>query len=132
MKTKVEKEWITRSGLKARIIYMDWSYLNGSNGALRPRRCGYVRLPDNSQFKGMDYDEYAYVIVMGSDDPVDEGITVHGGLTFAGERDQDDGWWFGFDCAHAGDTSEVWTLGRVIVECEDLALQMSIRDTIII
>jgi len=30
-------------------------------------------------------------------------LEVHGGVTFAGAHHDDTGWWFGFDCAHAGD-----------------------------
>lgn len=37
-------------------------------------------------------------------------FTVHGGITFSGPRETEPngkkgGWWFGFDCAHAGDFS---------------------------
>jgi len=31
-------------------------------------------------------------------------VLVHGDLTFSGELRGETGWWFGFDCAHAGDT----------------------------
>lgn len=64
---------------------------------------------------------------------------VHGGLTYSGGGDgypaDGDGWWFGFDCAHAGDGQ----MGRmsefsdgpvrmeeyVVAECEGLAEQIA-------
>lgn len=56
--------------------------------------CGYVGVPSSHPWFGAGY----------SDLP-DYGPEVHGGLTFAGEsRGTAEGyWWFGFDCAHAGD-----------------------------
>lgn len=58
-------------------------------------RCGYVRVPKDHPWYGKHYD--------------DIDVKVHGGLTFAkkdqecGKGGADDGWWFGFDCAHSGD-----------------------------
>lgn len=60
-------------------------------------RCGYVRLPKGHPWHGKDY----------SDEALYE-VDVHGGLTFAapdthcGKGGEDDAWWLGFDCAHAG------------------------------
>jgi len=61
-------------------------------------RCGYVRVPAGHPWHGKHYDDL----------PID----VHGGLTFA-EPDKpcdkdgsDNAWWFGFDCAHAGDAPD--------------------------
>ena len=60
-------------------------------------RCGYVRVPPTHKFHGKGYYEE------GSTD----AIEVHGGLTFAQiepcAHEDGQGWWFGFDCAHAGD-----------------------------
>jgi hypothetical protein len=70
--------------------------------------CGYVGVPRGHPYYGSSYDDV----------PVD----VHGGLTYAAKCDPgaseehgichvvrpgepDDVWWFGFDCAHAGDLS---------------------------
>jgi hypothetical protein len=70
--------------------------------------CGYVGVSPDNKFYHMGYDD------------VDGKIEVHGGLTFADEcqpnADEarhicqrpgpgapDHVWWFGFDCAHAGD-----------------------------
>ena len=54
--------------------------------------CGYVGIPNNHPSWGKNYN--------------DVDVQVHGGLTFS-EADDDDKltWWFGFDCAHAGDIS---------------------------
>lgn len=67
--------------------------------------CGYVGIPLLHPLYGLGYDE--------------PDVHVHGGLTFAGrcidgpedevvchvvEPGEDDNvWWFGFDCAHGGD-----------------------------
>lgn len=66
--------------------------------------CGYVGIPPNHPWFGKDYD----------DDEI--YAEVHGGLTFAGACSgkichgengekvaNKEVWWFGFDCAHAGD-----------------------------
>ncbi len=61
-------------------------------------RCGYVRVPKGHPW----YGKYADTI----------GAEMHGGGTFA-EADvpcanggADDGWWIGFDCAHAHDAQD--------------------------
>ena len=61
-------------------------------------RCGYVKVEAGHPWHSKGYDE------------VD--ADAHGGLTFA-EPDKpcdkggsDTGWWFGFDCAHAGDAPD--------------------------
>jgi len=73
------------TGFKCRIVR------NEETGTL----CGYVGVPKENRFWGMDYDE-------DDRDLLDISREVHGGLTFAnGEKD---GWWyFGFDTNHAGD-----------------------------
>jgi hypothetical protein len=66
--------------------------------------CGYVGLPHEHRLYGLGYGE------------VDEQVEVHGGLTYAAPCQENgkichvpepgrpaDVWWFGFDCAHAGD-----------------------------
>ncbi len=77
--------------------------VRGPVGAL----CGYVGIPMSHPLYGKHYDKTH-----------DHDIHVHGGITFAGgcmkhggeeagicHHDPKDGprWWFGFDCAHAGD-----------------------------
>jgi hypothetical protein len=128
MKAEVEIEWTTEAGFKALIRLHQFEDIALTREyKLKPWRCGYVRLPDNSDFKGWDYDRYADTVVMGSDDPLDEGIRVHGGLTYADEMEPGS-WWFGFDCNHSGDDISEWTLDKVKEQCEKLALQMKHRD----
>jgi|SRR5579884_668190 len=60
-------------------------------------RCGYVRVPRGHPWHGKDFDQI--------------DADVHGGLTFAEadaecDKGSDDGWWIGFDCAHAGDARD--------------------------
>ena len=117
--------------------------------------CGYVGVPVTHPAFGRDYYK--------SDFPLDEVISgkamadvkaqhqineiqVHGGLTYAGADEQrgTDRWWFGFDCAHAGDwcpsyqdivdlgaatdwggTVEYRDLAYTISECGKLARQLA-------
>jgi hypothetical protein len=71
--------------------------------------CGYVGVPPTHPAFGKDYDA---VCVIGEDG--EEYPDIHGGLTYAKAcndaichiaEDEDKTWWFGFDCAHSGDTS---------------------------
>lgn len=61
-------------------------------------RCGYAKVLPGHPYYGKGY----------MDDET-SSIEVHGGLTFAeadencGKGGPDNGWWFGFDCAHDGD-----------------------------
>lgn len=53
--------------------------------------CGYIGVPKTHPFYGRDYDSvYGY-------------LDCHGGLTFSGQFEDFPHWFFGFDCAHAGD-----------------------------
>jgi hypothetical protein len=65
--------------------------------------CGYVGVPNGHPYYGQHYDNVP-------------DVSVHGGLTFANkcqqtapvchiveEGEDDDVWWFGFDCAHCWD-----------------------------
>lgn len=49
---------------------------------------------------------------------------VHGGITFANFRENGETWFFGFDCAHAGDTREMCNEEYVKKECAELAKQL--------
>lgn len=95
--------------------------VRGPHGSL----CGYVGVPKWHPWHGADYDT--------------PNVDVHGGLTFAracGHGDEatgichvpapgepDDVWWFGFDCAHAGDLTSMafpeMTRGRLRWPLED-------------
>ena len=52
-------------------------------------RCGYVTVPPGHPAYGLRSDEV--------------GARVHGGLTYAHDGPDKEGWTFGFDCSHAGD-----------------------------
>jgi len=79
---KIEREW-EHAGLKCAVV----------QAREAGNRCGYVRVPPGHHLHGKDYDA--------------PDVDVHGGLTFASlepcEHEDGTGWWFGFDCAHAGD-----------------------------
>jgi len=91
--------------------------------------CGYVSIPKGHPYFEQDYDT--------------PEIDVHGGLTWArafpgGENHPaTDDWWFGFDCAHAGDLTPGSGLHSgddvyrdmiyVRAECESLAAQLSAK-----
>jgi hypothetical protein len=125
---KKEREW-THAGLLC-VATMAREYGN---------RCGYVRVPPGHPLHGKDIHEDAV-----------RSLSVHGDVTFAGiepcTHDDGTGWWFGFDCAHAGDAHydpdsppnsmfatvayferlwHYWTLPEVEVECEGLAGQLA-------
>jgi hypothetical protein len=57
--------------------------------------CGYAGVARGSPLHGLGYDA-----------PALEEVSAHGGLTFAGRREDHGGggrWFFGFDCCHGGD-----------------------------
>jgi hypothetical protein len=80
----------------------EWEITNNGIGY----RCGYVRIPPGHPWHGRDYDS------------VEPYPAVHGGLTFAeadtdcGKGGEDNAWWLGFDCAHAGDAADPSLPGR--------------------
>lgn len=89
---EVIKDFKTESGLRALIVLAKGSH-----------HCGYVAVDKNHTLHGVDY----YSLV--------DDIDVHGKLTYSDEKAGHEGlWWFGFDCAHAGD--------RVL--CDDRASQL--------
>ncbi len=110
---KLERNW-TAHGLDCATLLIDL-------GAGYSHRCGYVRVGEDHPWFGREYD----------DESVD--VDAHGGLTFsrpnpAPEKfgiDIPDGWWFGFDCAHLGDTLDVWTEDAVAEETTELAERLA-------
>lgn len=109
-------------------------------------RCGYIGLPINHPFYGLNYNEIEEVL--------GGSIEVHGGLSFSGYEvvggAEDVHWWLGFDCAHFDDRKDrelmtdhflhlhelmvdegiddesgtLWTQKMVIQECRNLIEQM--------
>lgn len=75
---------------------------------------GYVVLPVGHPFHGYDYDFVAPY------------VSVHGGLTYSGmQYDGHDGWAYGFDTAHLGDTPERWPFETVYAETLQLLKQFN-------
>ena len=144
----IEKDWITKAGLRAVALFVRNNH-----------RCGYVEVPKGHPLDGIEYSQHTDALKEAWD-KVKEGdigkrgiiplfchkegectpdviFNVHGGITFS-ERgdgypaDNSDGWWFGFDCAHAGDKMRCSfyegdverTLEYVESECESLAEQI--------
>ena len=104
-----EDSWITETGLRATVLYVNKSH-----------RCGYVEVAKLYP----DFESFKY-----------ETIKVHGNITYIGkplngETINTDTWWVGFDCAHNGDGTRyspklpVRTLEYVKAECESLARQL--------
>jgi hypothetical protein len=59
--------------------------------------CGYAGVDKSHKLYGVEYNSLF----------IPEALEVHGGLTYSDymEYDPNHRWWFGFDCAHAGDYS---------------------------
>lgn len=106
----IEKQWVTDAGLLAVVIKFDESYSK--------HRCGYVGVGVEHKVYATDYE--------------DVDITAHGGLTYAGDSSTSypiptdkPVWWFGFDCAHAGDNEPGGrSLDYCIAQCESIAHQL--------
>lgn len=83
---KIEREW-THAGLRCAVTLAREA----------EHRCGYVRVPPTHPLHGAEFCSDAT-----------GHLRVHGGVNFAEiepctEHEDGQGWWFGFDCAHAGD-----------------------------
>lgn len=113
----VERDWITESGLRAVVLFVNDSH-----------RCGYVDVGANSSLVGKTYDA---LYEAGID------VEVHGGLTYSDNSKEypvaGGTHWFGFDCAHSGDATKYFSgpndvrrsLDYCIGECEFLARQLA-------
>ena len=112
MSHKIEKEWVTESGLKAAVLFVHESHY-----------CGYVILDKDHPWYEDSYDAHY-------------DLDVHGGLTFAGNisdiAPKGEVWALGFDAAHIGDATSFCSspgdvfrdLDYMITECESLARQI--------
>lgn len=145
----IEKDWVTRAGLRAVVIM--------SLGRTKNHRCGYVAVPEGHAFYGKGYSEQLPEItqdqanntMLGSKSPIlaltagcdsdgedcvrrslDVIIDVHGGITYSSNEKSEDYpvasespvWWFGFDCAHYMDNEEG---GRSQQYCEQQCESMA-------
>jgi hypothetical protein len=80
---------------EGKIDEYEWAVTSNGMGF----RCGYIRVPAGHPWHGKD--------------ELDIDANVHGGLTFSAadmhcgrEGAAEDGFWFGFDCAHYGDAPD--------------------------
>lgn len=71
-----------------------------------------VDLPESFKDRTYDKDRTPVIAMFCAGDALKRGkvnielaLDVHGGVTFAGELRGEEGYWFGFDCAHSGDLS---------------------------
>lgn len=154
-KFKIEKDWVTESGLRAVVIF----------GINTKTRCGYIAVPKTHVTYGKTYREQLNSItqsqadttslgnkspmllltaVCGSDDEfnsvrrsLDIIIEVHGGITYNSNSvdsnypvEADGLWWFGYDCNHFGDNLIIGgrSLKYCIHECESMAEQLQALD----
>lgn len=155
----IEADWITKAGFRAVVIVTDMGH-----------RCGYVGIPPTHPLYGADYSKpnkhlrapfeeaagkrgiLAIVCAAGDEERAtapDIVFNVHGSITYSRGSSNypvlsENLWWFGFDCAHAGDapdptfvrndsiarvylshgSGEIRTLEFCVNECESLAQQL--------
>jgi len=134
-----ERDWKTKAGLRAICVEVKHQ---GADGHL----CGYVEVPKDHWLFEVGYNKDLENIskdilnndLAGKRGPIDlmifalgdkvrpgDLLDVHGSLTFSGVPfGVDDGFWYGFDCRHCGDTREVCNEDYVAQECESLAEQL--------
>lgn len=113
--------------------------------------CGYVGIPKDHPLHGVRYSQYVpwlasfgdgghtcYCCGSPSASP-EAAFSVYGGITFSENKAPDHGetgrWWFGFDCAHAGDLlpKSMFRSDRgvyrdedfITAECQKLAAQLA-------
>jgi hypothetical protein len=75
----IEKQWVTKAGLKAEVVMVDVGF-----------RCGYVDVTTLPNLVNVHYDHI--------------DVDVHGGLTYSNHRHDRTSWWVGFDTGHHGDS----------------------------
>ena len=135
MSSVIKKDWTTKAGYRALVIYV-----NGSHN------CGYVVLPESHPAYKFPYYEFSWDNE-GEDKEVSSiqiavnDIYVHGGLTFASNTIADENlqnsWVFGFDAAHLGDATNMLgeygdpddtfkDIDYMADECETLADQLKL------
>lgn len=143
----IEADWVTGAGFRAVVTRYKTAH-----------RCGYVGVSKEHPLYRVRYNEPTeHLLPLPDDEPVgrrgiipllcwdkEKGVTpdiafdVHGGVTYSGPLDghilDSDLWWFGFDCAHAGDAlretdsvGEFRSVEYCFEECESLARQLVSR-----
>jgi len=122
MNNKIEREWTTKAGLKAAVVF------NTQGG----HRCGYVFLPEtHDKYIEPIYKEYEFHEKMGKIMQYHEmypHICVHGDITYGQHTREtnlypiethDEGMWLGFDAAHYDDCPDFDTWKTLIENEED-------------
>ena len=98
-KEEIEKEGDYAKGEILGLPYIIWRHPSLGHW------CGYIGVPKDSRLNGKSY----YISTESENglsklEQAIDDISVHGGLTYAGNRDEkSDTWYFGFDCGHSGD-----------------------------
>ena len=146
----VEKKW--KNGKYQCVVLM----LLRSNGP--SHRCGYVKVNKKHPLYKKDCSEHCECLEPFREEILSTPISkrgilplfcwdkkrlspeiffdVHGGVTYSkGNVDYPiktllPRWWFGFDCAHVGDTIETCTLEYCVDECNRLAEQLRKVETL--
>lgn len=98
--------------------------------------CGYVAVPSDSILARKTKSYYYSESELGLTDFEQDinNISVHGGITYVGNRNKDEVLYWGFDCGHAGDESpgmdslfngDIYRNKEYVVEeCKNLARQL--------
>ena len=94
---KILREWTTKSGLTAMTILQNRGHING-----------YVKANTLEDMEAYAYSINFDDIHLWTPERVERqkkmnDVCVHGGITFTGKFKDIDGYWIGFDTAHAGD-----------------------------
>lgn len=107
----------TASGLPCRMMRhsafnLDWHMPEQPDAFRIFHWCGYVGVTKDHPCYGMDYSsDYSSSEEISIARKKLNNINVHGGLTYSTDylhfQPEKDLWWFGFDCAHAGDLSMI-------------------------
>jgi hypothetical protein len=119
---EIEKDWISKDGLRCVVIMTDMKY-----------RCGYVGVNKLHPLYNRPYASTIPTILTKQWNKLKQGTVgkrgvidlfcldidhprvgilfdVHGGITYSGSNNypiKSDLWWFGYDCAHLGDAPEL-------------------------
>ena len=125
---KVVTDWRSRTLEQGEAWGLEYIVLGLDAG----HRCGYVRVPEDHPWFGLDHADAVDGRKMPRTDRghldfdrtaewpdyvdrVEGRLDAHGGITYAGKRPGEDcaeGWWFGFDCAHLYDRKDPDLIGE--------------------
>ena len=142
MTKTIVKEWVTEEGFKAKIARIDSyeTWVCGYVGVPRTHplfnvpysgHSPYTKMPEKEMVGKRGSMELFLMACRGEDEPscVYDFFDVHGSLTFSDfwEGEEEDFWYFGFDCHHAGDSYDVQNERYAEEECISLSRQLKER-----